>query len=251
MMMLSVNYFTRCLMGIGLLLLSFSIQAAAPALVLDDALAKQEEPLYLLDYSVILPDPKGQLTLADVLTMDGSFVASEAENGKLDFFMTRTAYWIKVNVHNRSSKENWYFTHSGSLSRQLDVYLKPAGKDEVFEKPKHLPNARSLQYLLPLSATGNYQLYFRVSDRQAPLLIEPRLRSPSQMLLDVLKTYPLYSFFIGGLLTLAVYNLLYFLYLGDRSFFALSVFTCVRGQTGNVSFRATGLPIPPTRNGRF
>ena len=108
----------------------------------------------------------------------------------------------------------------------MDLYLAEmeGGHAAEFKIQELMPHSRTLQYLLPLKIGKDYQVYFRIQDKQSPLVIEPRLRSPTQMLLEVMVMYPLYSFVIGGLLTLAIYNLLYFFYLRDQSFLALSVF---------------------------
>ncbi|MGB1256640.1 MAG: ATP-binding protein [Thiolinea sp.] len=210
---------------LGLLLPGVAL--ASPAgLVLNDALAASDNPLHLFDSAEMLPDEKANLSLEDVLSKEDEFVAVNAVNGQLDLFLTHSAYWFRTTLSNRSLKENWYFTLSGSLSRQVEIYLAEAGEHNVagFEQYEIMAHSRSLQYRLPLKSGNDYQIYFRIRDKQAPLVIEPRLRSPTQMLLEVMLMYPLYSFVIGGLLTLAIYNLLYFFYLSDQSFLALSFF---------------------------
>lgn len=198
--------------------------SATPALILTDAKAEQQRPLHLLDNAEILQDPEGKLTLQDVLGGKADFHPVQVHNGKLDFFLTQSAYWLRMDIRNLSDKQVWYFSMSGSLSRQLEVYLSAEDGKEPFTKLHLLDNAHFNQYLLSMHTGQLYQLYLRVQDRQAPLLVEPLLFSPQQMLTEVMLTYPLYSFVIGGLLTLSLYNLLYFFYLRDRSFLALSIF---------------------------
>lgn len=203
-------------------MISFA-ESPGNALILTDETASAQEPLHLLHHAEVMQDPGRQLTLGDVLEAGDAFQPVNAVNGKLDLRLTHSAYWFRVDIDNRSDQKDWYFTMSGSLSRKVEVYVG-TGRAEPFVLQHLLPHSRTIQYRLSLPADGSYRLYFRVEDRHTPLVIEPRLRSPGQMLLEVMLMYPLYSFVIGGLLTLAVYNLLYFLYLRDRSFLALSVF---------------------------
>ncbi|MEB4592712.1 ATP-binding protein [Candidatus Thiothrix sp. Deng01] len=199
--------------------------AEPPELVLTDALAEQPESLSLLDYAAMLEDPAGNLALPDVLAVGKQFFPVEPGDGGLDLFLTRSAYWLRVDIHNLSAKKDWYFRIPGSLSRQVQVYLGAVGGDAgTFTPQQRMAYSRFSQYRLLLPSNTESRLYFRVQDRQAPLVIKPSLYSPRQMLAEVMLTYPIYSFVIGGLLTLAFYNLLYFFYLRDRSFLALSVF---------------------------
>lgn len=214
---------SRCLL---LFLLSWpmSVAAASPELVLNNQIAAQRDALKILDYAVIMEDPSSQLTLEDVLLKQSYFGESGAIGGQLDLFMTPSAYWFRTIINNQSDKENWYFVVSGSLSRHVEIYLKEKASKGPFIRQQILPYSRMKQYQLSLMPKQQYELYFRVQDKQAPIYIAPRLNSSTQILADIMLTYPIYSFVIGGLLTLALYNLLYFLYLRDRSFLALSVF---------------------------
>ncbi len=211
---------TQCVLLLAMIIpvASFS---AVPELILDNQTAEMREPLHILDYAGMVEDPEGQLTIADI--SKSSFDVSGAVNGQLDFFVTQSAYWFRVEISNQSDKEEWYFTMPGSLSRHVALYVRKVSS-ESFVPIDILPHSRTLQYRLDLEPKQDYELYFRVQDNQTPLVLIPRLRSSKQMLLDVMLMYPLFSFVIGGLLTLALYNLLYFLYLRDRSFLALSIF---------------------------
>lgn len=203
--------------------ISFGMPATY-TLVLTDESAHRHQPLHLLDYAQMMEDPAGEFALTDVLEQAAAFQEVNIGNGKLDLNLTHSAYWMRLNIHNQSGKEDWYFTLPGSLSRKVQLYLGSGEGSDAFVLQDLLPNSRTIQYRLSLTEGGLYQVYFRLADRHAPLVIEPRLRSARQMLAEVMTLYPLYSFVIGGLLTLAVYNLLYFISLRDRSFLALSVF---------------------------
>lgn len=198
--------------------------ADSSSLRLTDAQAAREEPLPVLEHTGMLQDPGGKLTLQDVLANGAGFLPVQSRDGKLDMFLTNSAYWLRVELLNRSAQKDWYLSLTGSLSRKVEVYLGADTGGRPFIQQPLLPHAHANQYRLSLPVNTNHWLYLRIQDRQAPLVIEPVLYSSTQMLAETMVTYPLYSFAVGGLLTLAIYNLLYFFYLRDRSFLALSAF---------------------------
>ena len=217
------RYLALWLLTAVLLWPAMAIAAPSPV-VLSDELAARPTPLVLLDNAEVLEDASGQLSLAALLAGEYAFQPITSVNGLADLRLTRSAYWVRVDIRNQSSKTDWYFSLSGSLSRQVQVYWSTNGVGEPFVQQTLLEHTRMLRYRLSLPPHHLQRLYFRVQDNNAPLVIEARLYSPQQMLTAVMVEYPLYSFVVGGLLTLALYNLLYFVYLRDRSFLALSCF---------------------------
>lgn len=213
-----------CLPVVLLLLLWLPGGVIAKTVILTDELAGQQEPLHLLDYADILEDPDGGLTLQNILAGERIFQPPQTLDGKLDLFLTRSVYWLRVDMLNQSGNNDWYFSLSGSLSRKVAIYLDTDGDGQALVQQHLMPNAHANQYFLQLPTDSRHRLYIRVQDHQAPLVIEPHLYSSRQMLTEIMVTYPLLSFVIGGLLTLSLYNLLYFFYLRDRGFLALSIF---------------------------
>ncbi|WMP19430.1 hybrid sensor histidine kinase/response regulator [Thiothrix lacustris] len=192
--------------------------------LLSDEQANGQEPLPLLSHATMLEDVGGQLTLADIISGNGMFQAPSSNSEKLDAHLSHSAYWLRMDMDNQSEEKDWYFTLSGSLSRHVRVYLSADEQGKSFVEQTLMPYSQGLMYKLPLAPGSLHRLYVRVQDIHAPVVIEPRLFSGKQMLAKVMVMYPLYSFVIGGLLTLTLYNLLYFVYLRDRSFLALSIF---------------------------
>lgn len=198
--------------------------AFAAVVQLSDDRGDQSGFLPLLGYTDIMQDAEGKLTLADVLAAADDFRPVDVANGQLDLYLTHSAYWLRTEIHNTSGEEDWYFELTGSLSRKVQVFFGTGQTVADLEAQSLLPYMRTLQYRLRVPENSTRFLYFRVEDRHAPLVIEPRLYAARQVLAEALLTHPLYSFFLGGLLTLAVYNLFYFFHLRDHSFLALSVF---------------------------
>jgi signal transduction histidine kinase/CheY-like chemotaxis protein len=196
---------------------------AATGFVLNDELIDQQTPLMLLNDAELLEDPEGALDLSSV-TQSTQFRPVSAENGVLDLRLTHSAYWLRVDITNQTRENDWYLTIPGSLSRDIAVYLSAEGGQAPFIQEDLMPFSLSSNYHLSLPENSVHRLYIRVHDVHAPLAMVPALYSSGQMLSKMMVLYPLLSFFIGGLLTLTIYNLLYFFYLRDQSFLALSIF---------------------------
>lgn len=197
------------------------LRADMPVLVLQGGVAD------LVGNAEMLEDTEGTLSVADVSALDQAHHYQRlAEGGWYkDVGFSRSAYWFRLRLDNNTQETDWYFEQWGSLSRTTDVYLASAeaGSATRFVRLKPLPNARIIQYHVPLVAGAKQVLYFRVQDKHTPLVIAARLVDTQHMIDWVTRSYPLISFVIGGLFILALYNFLYFLYLHDYSFLSLSV----------------------------
>ncbi len=192
-------------------------------------LTKDRSYIDLKSYAEILEDPTGELTLAEVIKIPERFspIAKETieKYEPLEMGLTCSSFWLKIDVINQSDDLDLYFTTSGSLSRKMQVYLLLKGQNNHFAPPlKQIPYGVALQYKAHFPKKISGTLYLRIQDKQAPLLINPKLKNRSQMLQEARQIYPMQAFIIGGLLILSLYNFFYFLYLRDKGFLALSVF---------------------------
>jgi signal transduction histidine kinase/ActR/RegA family two-component response regulator len=211
-----------------LLLLSFglpkTLYAQTPPFILTDS----SSYVNLKTHAHMLEDPTGELTLAEVREASSQFhsLATRLTKDKtLDMGFTRSAFWFKVNLVNRSDTVQWYFSEYGGLSRQVAVYLRlDQHNNKGFIPLKVAPHSRVLQYPFHFPRGASGTLYFRIQDKHTPLPITAELRNVTHVMQQTKQEYPLFALLIGGLLTLALYNFVYFLYLGDKGFLALSVF---------------------------
>lgn len=192
-------------------------------LVLNDSIANRTEALYLLHHAKVLEDPSGKMDLQDAIAANSQFQVLDRPQDTLDRFLSSSTYWLSLDIKNLSSEIDWYFTNVGSLSRKVRLFIKN-GAQEKWRELYLLPHSRTSQFHVLLEKDHHYQMYICIQDLHAPLMIDARLRSAKQLLLDTMLMYPLYSFVIGGLLTLALYNFLYFIALQDRGFLLISVF---------------------------
>lgn len=237
MFLINKNYTLMVLYGLLLLtcLLPGRGHAATP-LVLNDELSGQPATAAFFQHADVLEDAEGLSDLDTVLAQSDQFKPVKAEGGVLDLRLTHSAYWLRIDIANQTRESDWYLTIPGSLSRDIAVYLSAEDGKAPFIEKDLMPFSLASNYHLSLPENSVHRLYVRVYDAHAPLAIVPTLYSSGQMLSRVMVAYPLLSFFIGGLLTLAVYNLLYFFYLRDQSFLALSIFIlCFVLEVGNHS----------------
>ncbi len=205
---------------------------------LPDMLYAQDSPLVLTEksffihlnsYAKILEDPTGALTLTEVTLTPERFSpilhSTMKQNKQLDMGFTQSAFWLKVNVVNQSDTLHWYFTQYGSLSRQTQVYLHlDDQKKQAFIPLKRVHHSRDKQYLFYFPQQTYATLYFRIQDKQAPLVINPYLQSATHLVERTQTMDPLFMLISGGLLILSLYNFLYFIHLRDGGFLALSIF---------------------------
>ncbi len=206
-----------------LCLLPTSIHADTPTVVLTERANSVELKFHV----EMLEDPTGKLALADVVTSSYDFVPFPDDIKpweSLDMGLTQSAFWFRIRIINHSNKTNWYLGHWGGLSRHVNTYLRTGDHNEPFVELERLNKARSIKYGFLLPQGIPHTLYFRIQDKHALLPLSPYLGNDRRLLDGVMSEYPMYSFVVGGLLTLALYNLLYFFYLRDRDFLALSVF---------------------------
>ncbi|MDQ5769982.1 hybrid sensor histidine kinase/response regulator [Thiothrix subterranea] len=215
----------RYLFGWVLLFLSVQGYAADTSLILTEAFtASSRASSYITQYVDILEDAGGKLTLEEVSSAayDGNFTRNH--RSELDLHFTRSAYWVRIRLLNQTPENDWYVRLPGSLSRKGDLYLRTGdGVAQPFIPQSMLPRFKESIYHLPLAADTPYTLYMRIQDVQAPMFILLDLHTAPQMLQRVTLEYPVFSFIISGLITLAFYNFMYFLYLRERSFLALSI----------------------------
>ncbi len=192
-------------------------------------LTKESSFLYLNPYAKILEDPTGELTFVEVRSMPERFSPVPQKmirkNKALDMRFTRSAFWLKVNIVNQSDTPYWYFAQYGSLSRQIQVYLRlNKQNNQSFTALKRLQYSREKQYPFYFPQHTTAILYFRIQDKQAPFVVNPTLQNAQHLVKRIQTADPLFILISGGLLILSLYNFLYFIHLRDRGFLALSIF---------------------------
>jgi signal transduction histidine kinase/CheY-like chemotaxis protein len=197
--------------------------AASSTLSLSNAITRSASPLALIPFAEVLLDSTGKLTIEQLESglYDAQFKRYTMQ--EMDVRLTQSVYWIRFVLINQSDEKNWYIDLGGALSRHVDTYWR-SGDATPFVLQPLMPRSRLLKYHFSLTTGIRQTFYLRMQDKTTPLVLEPKLYTVPQLLARVTLLYPLYSFLVGGLLTLALYNFIYFVYLRDRGFLTLSLF---------------------------
>jgi len=202
------------------------LNAQEDVLVLKDSLREMS----LNDYIEILEDPRGKLSIRDIkspkyqLLFEKNVEASPAVQ----------AYWIRLRVQNQLNKENDWLLEFAPWNYVMLFYEDPSnGADSVRETgamvamPKRdvkLSLANKNVFLrLPLSnkVKSTYQtIYIRVEGFAyfQPSLI-PTLHSKYHILKSNRKQKYFQGVYIGIILVMALYNLMIFFSVRDKSYF--------------------------------
>ncbi len=183
-------------------------------------------------YADILEDPSGKLTLTDILTGHHAFQPYPEENRQEHPF-TRSAFWLRISLLNQSEETHWYISVWGSLNKQTQVYAR-SGHQPRFTALPLLEHSRSAAYTFESEMGMTHTVYLRIQDQQTPLDLSFNLKNSKAMLFQVMAEDPTYVILIGGLMTLALYNMLYFIYLRDTEIFSSVIFvTAFAIEMGN------------------
>ncbi|PWQ97162.1 hybrid sensor histidine kinase/response regulator [Leucothrix arctica] len=178
----------------------------------------------VFDYSKILEDKSTKLEIEDVTNSIKQFIPPLKEDTRSSFGLTNSAYWMKMEVDNQTLMKNtWFINILGGPSKESSAYIKYPNKEKAIPLTLYL-QTRFPTYQFKLEPNKSADLYFRVRDTQVPLTMGVALQSESATLRMATSTYFFYGLVIGGLLILALYNILYYFKIKDSGFFSLSIF---------------------------
>lgn len=178
----------------------------------------------ILKHIDVFEDPSAQLNIDDIRSDQFSTQFTPLKERKKRIGFSTSVFWLRAQLNNQTPESIWYLSLWGSLSRQWEVYLYTAdGNDST--QPRIVSGFRGLTYQLQLTNNTHYYLYLRARDIHAPFNFSVDLAATQQIFNTAMLELPLLIFAIGGLLTLSLYNLIYFLALREYSFLALSIFT--------------------------
>lgn len=178
----------------------------------------------LAGHAMVLEDPGGQLTLADVRRPDvaASFRPARQENGQINFGYSASAYWLRIDFARQAVGDKaWLLEVAFPSLDSVDFYGIEAGGVVHHATGDLLPFARrpfvhrNFVFPLQLAAGQESAIYLRVVS-QGSLTLPLRLWQPERFRQHSLDVYALLSLYYGMLLALGLYNLLLYTSLRDR-----------------------------------
>ena len=224
-------------------LLTFNALAAAPAL---DVAAVGQEPVALRPYMSVLEDPTASLTLAQVQAEAATsrFQAGEATTRPLNFGITASAVWLRLDLDNRSgsatdSMLEIYYPRLAEVdfyrvANGLVLETVKTGYARPFADRAHVHRF----FLLPLSlAPGAKQtVYIRVKSPTS-LEVPAQLWSRSAFQRYEIIDHMTQAAYFGMFVAMALFNILLWVSLKERSYlfyvlFVSSLASALASSTG-------------------
>ncbi|GGW78714.1 hypothetical protein GCM10007391_09180 [Alteromonas halophila] len=172
----------------------------------------EEAELELADSLSYLYESTTPLTIDDIIRRRGEF--QRYVDGNPNFGFHDRGMWLQVSISNVSNLREWVFSVNFSQLDKVDFYLVQNGEVKAFShQGKAQPDQtfRMPTFGVNLPYAEAVELYMRVESESSslivPLQVEPRKLHNVGFQIDSL----LWGLFYGGLIILAIYNLvLYF-----------------------------------------
>lgn len=169
-----------------------------------------------------LEDTEGTLTLEDVRSGQQTWQTSNDEIFNQGY--TGSTWWLRFDLQNNQPGNRWLLEIAYPLLDEIDLHLISSnGEMTTYALGDRFPFAqRPIQHRhfivpVPLGFSQQASIYLRVhsnSSLQVPLLVwQPEMFQTE----DIGRTAA-HGIFFGGLLIIALYNLLVYLVLGERSY---------------------------------
>ncbi|MGB1257935.1 MAG: sensor histidine kinase [Thiolinea sp.] len=204
--------FVLCYMG--------GLQAANPSII---NLTNQTGQLQITPHLQILEDSQRSLSIEQVISPSYASQFYLNTQPSANFGRTRSAYWIKFGLHNRSDVK-WYLRINALLGHDVDLYVADDSGLMITDAIAHyLPNQGPHTWSLTLSKQKQLWFYIRATNGNSILNLPVELFASDNFVEQTRLDHNLYGSIIAILLVMSVYNLLSFFVLRESSYLALSV----------------------------
>jgi len=203
-------------------LISLPAVAQSPSeIVLEDSQAQYNIGLQM----EILEDKEKQWTIEDVTSLEvaAQFVPSLEESPGLGF--TDSAYWIRFQVRNEASSDTDWLLVYDSIAFHVEYYF-PSAEGEGFEvirtgsalpfDTRDLPVGQFV-FQLPINPQESMTVYMRFAS-DGSLILPLTILSDGEFAQQALRQQVVNGILYGVLSILAIYNLVLFFTLHDRSY---------------------------------
>lgn len=209
----------RWLYGCWLLLLYFLCPAAwgQPLLLADE---NREDIFPAVE---VLEDPSGKLSVAEVMSANYQQQFKAIGNHQQSLGYTNSAWWVSFDVI-KTGHTNWWLMLDTRNDIKVDVYIHPLSvgaevsklpRESGFLRPAYMPVLDNLQ---------PYRFYVRLSNYYTPLAFHLSFNPAEQVMKDTQTRLLVLMLALGGVLSLAAYNLFLYFNFREESYLQLVVF---------------------------
>jgi len=214
----------RGLILILLLLFVSPLKASVQPLILDSKPSSFE----LQPQFTVLEDSSGQLTIHDLLKHKAILQSKWQPPQSPGYSLS--AWWLRFELVNQDpNHHDWYLQLQEVEKRTLQLYLVPTDQSSPVQIIPVIPELRRATFRLELPLSTQYSAYLRVQNSSRPLDFKVSLLTANNLIKTITQDHVSYAFVLGGLLAIAIYNLLTFFSLKERSYLSLTVFIVSNG----------------------
>jgi len=222
------RYFLITLAGLILPVFLSGMAAAVPMSIL--AVDRIAEKIPLTSSLEYYADPTGHLTLDDIRdsSLDKKF--KKMKGHKPGFGYSHSSYWFRLRIVNESEAPvSWYLEWEYPLTDSIDFHLPSADGFKTVTVGDTLPFvSRPFNYrtfIIPVKTEiGTHSIYMRVKTRGS-LIVSLNAWAAEMFYPSKYGEFKTLWFFYGFMLAMISYNIVIFIWLRQRVYLYLSLFT--------------------------
>ncbi|MFZ1386770.1 MAG: response regulator [Thiolinea sp.] len=176
----------------------------------------------------VLEDSSGQLTIYNLLKHKGALQSKWQPPQAPGYSLS--AWWLRFDLVNQDlNNHDWYVQLQEVEKRTLQLYIVPTGQSSPVQIIPVIPELRRATFRLELPLATHYSAYLRVQNSYRPIDFKVSLLTANNLIETIAQDHISYAFVLGGLLAIAIYNLLTFFSLKERSYLSLTIFIVSNG----------------------
>lgn len=178
----------------------------------------------------ILEDKNGSLNINNIISPEYSNKFELTKEIIPNFGFSKSIYWLKFNIENKSSIEKWFLEIGVPSLNNVKLYLPQKNGDFLIKESGTLKpfsereiKIRNIVFEVPISQQQDF--YIRIDAPKSILQFYAELWKPTKYLEKSIKEEIFFSFCYGILASMLLYNFILFLRLREKSHFYYCFFT--------------------------
>ncbi|MDN4502774.1 7TM diverse intracellular signaling domain-containing protein [Alteromonadaceae bacterium BrNp21-10] len=174
-------------------------------------LTNTDETIRLTRYIKVLHEPAGRLDIEDVIARKKDFEWPIGSNPNYGF--SKSGLWLTVSVSNVTSVRNWAMDIASAQNDSIDFYLVHGNTVLKHVRAGKIDNTQVFRFptleVELLDATP-VDFYIRVQTSDVTRIVPVDIQSHAQHSQNIMLDTVFWGMFYGGLLMLAIYNLVFY-----------------------------------------